>query len=75
MTNSKRMEILEEIADLTTDLLFCEDDCEKAFCAELLCRKLELLGYVKLWESENKSFWVWGATSKSKSYTEFLEDK
>lgn len=66
MTDYKRMEVLEDIADITTDLLFCNDENEQQFCEELLCRKLCLLGYVDL---DDKDCCV--ATSESKFLKEF----
>ncbi len=64
----ERMEILEQIADITTDLLFCNDENEQQFCEELLCRKLSLFGYVDI---NDMNCYV--ATSKSKFLKEFRE--
>ena len=73
MTKKDRLEILEQIADITTDLIFCNDDNEKAFCEEVLCRKLEKLGYVRSEETATANYWY--GTSKSLYYKNFLEEQ
>lgn len=69
MTKKERIEILEQIADFTADLLFCDDENEQDFCGEVLCRKLKELGYVG---QENEKYY---ATDKSTAYKDFLEER
>ena len=68
------LKLLQEIADLVTDLMFCGDDnerslCEKNFCEEQLCRRLVKLGYVEI-KGEN-----YYATEKSTYLKQFWENE
>ena len=73
MTEKEKMETLQQIADLVTDLIFCDDENEEQFCEEVICRKLEKLGYVRAEDQEGLGCWV--ATDKSQYYGNYLMDK
>lgn len=69
---NERSRILEDIADIVTDFLFCDDENEKDYCEQILYRKLEVLGYVEKDRQEGSGF-LWAATDKSTRLKEFLE--
>ena len=71
MTEEKRIQLLEQIADITTDLLFCDDEGEKDLCEEILCVKLAKLGYVRKETTATTNYWY--GTDKSGYYKSFLE--
>lgn len=73
MTDKEKMETLEQIADIVTDLLFCGDNNEKNFCEEVICRKLEKLGYINRIETDTTRYWM--PTTKSKYLKEFTKTK
>lgn len=72
MNEENRSMILEDIADIVTDFLFCDDENEKDYCEQILYRKLEVLGYVEKDRQEWNGF-LWVATDKSTHLKEFLE--
>lgn len=69
---NEKSRILEDIADIVTDFLFCDDENEKDYCEQILYRKLERLGYVEKDREEGHGF-LWSATDKSTHLKEFLE--
>ncbi len=71
MTEEKRIQLLEQIADITTDLLFCDDERETILCEEILCVKLARLGYVRKATTATTNYWY--GTNKSSYYKGFLE--
>ena len=71
MTEEKRIQLLEQIADITTDLLLCNDNSEKDFCTEVLYVKLSQLGYVGKGITANINYWY--GTEKSGYFKSFLE--